>query len=136
MEKRKTYVKIQDGIQGALKHLVPGSVGPTTCRIMVNIGLELVIAGTAILKDHGVDVRAVVDFVEKVMTTKAYDLDMEKGGVHEGLLRTAMKMVNGPIIRHGGDGPSAEKAAEHYDDIASDITDISVSARSLDPSLN
>lgn len=113
-EKRSSYVQLKDLIKGsALAHTVFGRTEPLTCRVMVNIGLELVISGVELLKLHGITKEQVIEFLERLYATPGAIEGMEKGGANESLLRLAMRMINGEIIRHTEHGDVREAASSH-----------------------
>lgn len=111
-EKRSTYVQLKD----LMKDAVVGAVvvvrtEPFTCRVAVNAGLELIIAGVELLKRHGISKEAALGFVEGLFDQPGDIEEMHKGGKNEGLLRAAMKLINGPIIRHSSAGETLEGEA-------------------------
>lgn len=113
-EKRRTYIQLKDELKGFAGLFTQKKRNePLTCRASVNIGLELVLAGLELLRAHGIEKERVVDFIDKIYDVKG-DVkvrDMAKGGKEEGLLRTAMSIINGPIVRHANDGTNIEDAA-------------------------
>lgn len=112
-EKRSTYVQLKELIKGsALAHTFFGREEPLTCRVKVNIGLELVLTGIEMLKRHGITKAQVAEFLDRLYDNPGDIEGMEKGGPNEAVLRLAMKIINGPIIRHTEFGEVVEEAAK------------------------
>lgn len=131
-EIRRTYVQLKTNVQaGAMAAVVLARKETLTCRVMVNVGLEMVIAGVEFLKMHGIGKRDVLEFVERLYDRPGNVEGMEKGGINEHLLRMAMKFINGPIIRPNESGPEQESAAHAHDDVAGQVED-----RNLNPDWN
>lgn len=111
-EKRSTYVQLKEVVKrAAVASIVLERAEPFTCRVAINAGLEMLIAGVELLKDHGVVKEAALGFVEALFEQPGDIEEMHKGGKNEGLLRLAMKLVNGPIIRHAIEGTTLEGEA-------------------------
>lgn len=133
-EKRKTYLQIGRHVA----RLIPGLLlvefeENLTCRIAVNMGLELLILGAELLKHHFVNSDEIKSFFSQVLDHPGDIEDMVKGGRNEDLLRRAMRMINGDITRHSSKGDVQESAAHGK------LTDDSLqseSTRQLDPRLN
>lgn len=114
-EKRSTYLRLRDNIKN-------GVIGATlfayneqiTCRVVVNIGLECLIVGIEFLKLHGVPQQVVQHFVELLYARPGDVDDMAKGGRHEDVLRGAMTIINGPIVRHTSIGDEVEGDAHDH----------------------
>lgn len=101
--KRKSYTRINEMLmQAAGNIMVTVHAQPWSCRVAINAGLELLLAGLEHLKDHGIDRAAIMEFVELALNTPGDIDDMTKGGKHERLLRMAMQMINGRIVTHRG----------------------------------
>lgn len=111
-ERRTTYVQLKDLMKDAVVGAVVAvRMEPFTCRVAVNAGLELVIAGVELLKRHGISKEAALGFVEDLFDQPGDIEEMYKGGKNEGVLRMAMKLINGPIIRHSPAGEALEGEA-------------------------
>lgn len=124
--KRKSYTRINEMLMRAAGNIMVTVHGqPWTCRVAINAGLELLLAGLEHLKDHGIDRTAIMEFVELALNTQGDIDDMTKGGKHEALLRMAMQMINGRINTRSHPGsidavidsvrPEPKKAAHAYD---------------------
>jgi hypothetical protein len=132
--KRSTYIQLKEELRSSVvAMIVLGRKEVYTCRVAINAGIELVIAGTELLKMHGVTKTDVLEFVERLFDRPGDIEDMVKGGKNEWLLRAAMKMINGTIVRHTSAGNEIEgpATAEHGDDVAA-VTQV----RKLDSTLN
>lgn len=111
-EKRSTYVQLKEDLKGtAVAAVIIGRREPFTCRVAVNAGLELLLAGAEMLKMHGITKEVALGFVEALFEQPGNIDEMHKGGKNEGLLRLAMKIINGPIVRHSITGESLEGEA-------------------------
>jgi hypothetical protein len=111
-EKRSTYVQLKEDLKGAaVAAVVLGRREPFTCRVAVNAGLELLLAGVELLKMHGITKEVALGFVESLFAQPGDIDEMHKGGKNEGLLRVAMKIINGPIVRHSITGEELEGEA-------------------------
>lgn len=136
-EHRSVYVELKDLVKGAAAHLtVTVRTEPLTCRVVTNMGLECVIAGVELLKMHGITKAQVLGFVD-LLFGRPGDIDgMHKGGKNEHVLRAAMRIVNGEIIRHGSLGPEVE-GASHEAPHQQDVLEVTpMGGRHLNPNLN
>lgn len=128
---RSTYVQLKEEIKNsAVVAVVLGREENYTCRVAVNVGLELLIAGVELLKMHGVTKTTVLEFVERLFDRPGDIQDMIKGGKNEYLLRMAMRIINGPLIRHTEAGDVIEGDAD------GEIPHDAVSTTPFDPTLN
>lgn len=128
-ERRRTYVQLKEALKGFAGLFTQQHRGePVTCRVSINIGLELVLAGLDLLRAHGVDKVALLAFIEGAYGIKG-DLsehEMRKGGKEEGLLREAMRLINGRIVRRANDGSSIEGATDSFiHDLVVTLPDVS-----------
>lgn len=116
-EKRRTYVQLKGLLKNAAGAITIFERGEAfTCRVAVNAGLELVIGGVELLKAHGISKEASMNFIGHLFDQPGDIEEMHKGGRHEGLLRMAMKLINGPVIRHSAMGDVLEDSVEHTHD--------------------
>jgi hypothetical protein len=130
-ERRSKYVQLKEDVKGAaVAAVLLKRMEPFTCRVAVNAGLELLLAGTEMLKRHGITKEVVLGFVDALFEKPGDIEEMHKGGKNEGLLRLAMKIINGPIVRHSFTGDELE--GEVDEDTAHDAVVVSRS----DPTLN
>jgi len=130
--KRSRYVQLKEDIMaGAMAQTILIRGEEITCRVMINIGLELLIAGAEFLKMHGIAKDQVLEFVDHLFDRPGPVVDMVKGGINEPLLRMAMKLINGPIIDHDAFRVEMKGQAHvHKSD------DVAAPKRNLNPNLN
>lgn len=132
-ERRSTYVQLKHFLLDAAARGVVFVRGEhLTCRVMVNMGLEAVIAGIELLKTHGVGEEVVIAFIHLLYAIPGAINGVQKGGENEHVLRAAMRIVNGEIVRHGVFGSEVE--ARLLDDCH--VAEVDGRPRNLDPKLN
>lgn len=115
-EPRSTYVQLKEDMKiAAVAATLLGRNEAFTCRVAINAGLELIVAGVDFLKMHGVPKATALEFVERLFDLPGDTEGMHKGGKCEYLLRMAMKIVNGPIVRHSSSGNVLDDAHDEDD---------------------